>query len=167
MPKLEITSNKGLIQKAGTTDIVLKNDHLAGQKRTVEALSSAKTLTAADSGKVFTLDSDGGAFAITLPTATSAAEGAALMGFTVTVVDYDISGNNVTIVRGDTSNDAITGGACSIADGAAAGITVGSNVITFVGGTSVVGDRVEVISDGTTWQCITHSGANGGITSSG
>jgi len=156
MPKLEITPKKGLYQKAGTGDIILKDDHLSGQKRSVEALSAAKTLTAADSGKIFTLDSDGGAFAITLPTATTAAEGADLMGFFVTVVDYDISGNNVTIVRGDTSNDAITGGTCSIADGAAAGVTVGSNVITFVGGTSVQGDNVTVAcyyadADDTRW----------------
>ena len=157
MPTITIDGTKGLVQKPGNTDIVLKGDgHLSGHKRVVEALSSAKSLTVADSGKVFTLDSDGGAFAITLPTATSAAEATAMVGCTYTVVDYDISGNNVTIVRGDTSNDAITGGACSIADGAAAGITVGSNVITFVGGTSVQGDNVTVVcyyadADDTRW----------------
>ena len=156
MPRVSIDGSKGLVQESGGSDIVLQNDHLSGQKRKVEALSAAKTLTLVDSGKVFTLDSDGAAFAITLPTATSAAMGAAMMGFTVTVVDYDISSNNVTIVRGDASNDAITGGACSIADGAAAGITVSSNVVTVVGGTSVQGDNITLVcyyadADDTRW----------------
>ena len=40
--------------------------------------------------------------------------------------------------------------------------------LTFVGGTSVVGDMIDIIStDGTSWYAVTHSGANGGITSSG
>ena len=142
MPKVVYTDSKGLVQEGGAGVNLT-----AGQtsfRRPVEALSSDKTLTAADSGKTFTLDSDGAAFAITLPTCTTAAGGAALQGCTYTIVDYDISSNDVTVVRGDTSNDSITGGACSIADGAAAGITVSANVITFVGGTSAQGDNCTV-----------------------
>ena len=44
-------------------------------KKNVEMVTAARTLTAKDSGKVFTLDSAGGAYSITLPTATSGEQG--------------------------------------------------------------------------------------------
>jgi len=44
-------------------------------KKNVEMITAARTLTAEDSGKVFALDSAGGAYSITLPTATSGEDG--------------------------------------------------------------------------------------------
>tara|TARA_R100000963_G_C4622259_1_gene89434 strand:+ start:414 stop:848 length:435 start_codon:yes stop_codon:yes gene_type:complete len=44
-------------------------------KKNVEMVTAARTLTAKDSGKVLTLDSAGGAYTITLPTATSGEQG--------------------------------------------------------------------------------------------
>ncbi len=44
-------------------------------KKNVEMVTAARTLTAKDSGKVLTLDSAGGAYSITLPTATSGEQG--------------------------------------------------------------------------------------------
>ena len=38
------------------------------------------------------------------------------------------------------------------------------DVVTFVDGVSVVGDRLEVVSDGTNWYCKAFGGANGAIT---
>ena len=38
------------------------------------------------------------------------------------------------------------------------------DTINFVASTSVVGDRLEVESDGTNWYCVAVSGANGGMT---
>ena len=46
-----------------------------GHKKKVEKITAARTLTNDDSGKVFMLDSAGGAYSITLPTASSAEEG--------------------------------------------------------------------------------------------
>jgi hypothetical protein len=40
------------------------------------------------------------------------------------------------------------------------------DTVNFVANTSVVGDRLEVESDGTNWYCKAFSGANGGITTS-
>ena len=47
----------------------------AGFKKKVEEIKVARTLTNDDSGKVFTLSSAGGAYSITLPTATSGEQG--------------------------------------------------------------------------------------------
>ena len=41
----------------------------------VENITAAKTLDPSDSGKVFTIDSSGGAFSISLPTAANAGAG--------------------------------------------------------------------------------------------
>jgi len=46
-----------------------------GHKLKVEPIKAARTLTNDDSGKVFMLDSAGGAYSITLPTAASAEQG--------------------------------------------------------------------------------------------
>ena len=86
---------------------------------------------------------DSTAFAITLPTATNAQEGKQLTGWHETVVLQEADAENITIVRGDTSND-VLGGIVVAGDAAASGITIGSNVITFVGGTAVFGDRVDI-----------------------
>jgi hypothetical protein len=113
-----------------------------------EKVTAAKTLTAADSGKTFLLDSTAG-FAITLPTATTEATGEALVGTHFRFI-LDVDGNNdITIIRGDTGNDAIVGHVIdagnSFATGAAA-ITVASNVITFDDSASLaIGDYVDVV----------------------
>lgn len=46
-----------------------------GHKKKVEKITAARTLTNDDSGKVFMLDSAGGAYSITLPTAANAEQG--------------------------------------------------------------------------------------------
>ena len=83
------------------------------------------------------------AFEITLPTATSAEEGKKLVGWHISVIVGEADAANVTVVRGDTSND-ILGGIVVAGDAASSGITIGSNVVTFVGGTTVFGDRVDI-----------------------
>ena len=63
------------------------------------------------------------------------------------MLDVDHASNDITIVRGDTSNDVIDGNVVQIADGGqAAAITVGSNVITFDASAAMaVGDFVDVV----------------------
>tara|TARA_R110000824_G_scaffold393606_3_gene592849 strand:- start:110 stop:649 length:540 start_codon:yes stop_codon:yes gene_type:complete len=94
-------------------------------------------------GATFSIQQGSGAFAITLPTATSAAEGTALLGWHISIIITSAGSGNVTVVRGDTSNDTISGIVVA-GDAAASGITINSNVITFVGGTAVVADRVDI-----------------------
>lgn len=99
------------------------------------------------SGGVITLNQ--GAFAVTLPTATDAPTAAQILGWHIRFVmnAAGTGSDNLTIVRGDTSNDLILGrvASCAADSGAAAGITVSSNVITFVDNIAVNGDYVDVI----------------------
>ena len=83
------------------------------------------------------------AYAITLPTATTAVEGKKLTGWHVSIIITEAAAEPVTVIRGDTSND-VLGGIVVAGDAASSGITIGSNVITFVGDTGVFGDRVDI-----------------------
>lgn len=112
-------------------------------------LTENTTLTAANHGTTFLLDASA-SFAITLPTATTEAAAEALVGTMYRfVLDVDHASNDITIVRGDTGNDSITGyiidAGNSYAVGAAA-ITVSSDVITFdASGAMAVGDYCECL----------------------
>ena len=99
------------------------------------------------------------AFPITLPTATSDAEANQLMGWNVRIIlntAQSSNTNDVTIVRGDAAgagagNDFIFG-LINVHDGGGAtpgGITTttgnnGAEVLTFVAGTAVVGDYIDI-----------------------
>ena len=52
-----------------------KNSGKGGFLKKIEPITVARTLTSADSGKVFMLSSAGGAYSITLPTAASGVDG--------------------------------------------------------------------------------------------
>jgi hypothetical protein len=112
-------------------------------------LTENTTLTAANHGTTFLLDAST-SFAITLPTATTEAAAEALVGTMYRfVLDVDHGSNDITIVRGDTSNDSITGfifdAGNAYAVGAAA-ITIGSDVITFDASAAMaVGDYCECL----------------------
>ena len=129
---------------------------LGGAKNIVEDITAAKTLDEADSGKVFTVDADSGAYDITLPAN-------ALTGWHCSFVYKDAHGSqdiDVVAVTADTI-DGIHIDASPTAISKA-------DKVTFVGGTAVIGDMIDVVcTDGTTWYVKTFSGANGGITSSG
>ena len=90
-----------------------------------------------------------GNFAITLPTATSTAEAQQLLGWhcRFAINNAGTGSNNITIVRGDTSNDLILGriASCTGDANAAQGITVSSNVVTFVDNKAIAGDYVDII----------------------
>jgi hypothetical protein len=126
-----------------------------GMKKKVTNITVAKTLVEAESGTVFTIDADSGAYDITLPAN-------ATTGWYCTFILTDAHGSQDIDIVAATA-DTMQG---IHVDASPTAITL-ADKITFVGGTAVVGDRVEVVSDGTTWQCVTYSGANGGITSSG
>ena len=129
---------------------------LGGAKRIIENVTAAKTLTEGDSGKVFTIDADGSAFDITLPAN-------ATVGWHATFLMADVHGSqDVSIVAA--TSDTIEG---VLVDASPTNMSA-ADKITFVGGTSVLGDQVEIVStDGTTWFARSFSGANGGITATG
>lgn len=129
---------------------------LGGAKNIVEDITAAKTLVEADSGKVFTVDADSGAYDITLPAN-------ALTGWHCSFVYKDAHGSQDIDIVAATA-DTIDG---VHVDASPTAISKADKV-TFVGGTAVIGDMIDVVcTDGTTWYVKTFSGANGGITSSG
>ncbi len=112
-----------------------------------EKIAAARILVPEDHGKTFLLDAST-SFAITLPTATTEAAAEALVGTHFRfVLDVDHASNDITIIRGDTTNDIITGNVVQTTDGArASAITVSSNIITFDASEAMgVGDYVDVI----------------------
>jgi len=126
-----------------------------GYKRKVVNITAAKTLVEADSGVLFTINADASAYDITLPAN-------ATTGWHATFVLTNAHGSQDIDIVAATA-DTMQG----IHIDASPTSIVLVDKITIVGGTALVGDRIEVVSDGTTWQCVTYSGANGGITSSG
>ena len=131
--------------------------------RSVEVVSATNVITAAESGRVFFLNS-GTEFASTLP--------APALGLEYTfIVSAAPSGASYTVV---------TEGGCQIMAGHVlavdlAGDDTGTDVettatgttITFVDGVSVVGDRAHVISDGSSWFASCLGGHPQGITITG
>jgi len=100
------------------------------------------------SGAVIGLKQDG-AHVITLPTTTDAGEAKQILGmhFRFVLSTAGTGTDNITIVRGDATNDEIFGVVASAAadSGAAAGITVNSNVVSFVDNVAVAGDYADVV----------------------
>lgn len=104
-------------------------------------LTAASTLTAAQSGTVFFLNS-ATEFATTLP--------APAAGLTYTfIVKAAPSGANYTVVTASSSN--IIKGQAYPASGDAGDTGTADDTISFVSAQSVAGDMVTVISDGTSW----------------
>jgi len=135
MPKIEVSDQKGLVQLPG-------NGTLSGHKKVVESITTTKVLTIADSGKVFTIDADGGAYNITLPTGS-----ANVQGWNAMFVLSDIANTNVDvkIIRGDTVGDTLVGNSIDTAANGAAGIVVTGNEVVFAAdGGDAVGDLAEV-----------------------
>ena len=122
----------------------------------IESLTAASTLTAADNGKVFTLNLATG-FATTLP---AVAAGLHFLFFVGTAP----SGGAYTIVTPGSAN-IIRGGVNELEtdtgdDGPS--VTAG-DTITFADGVAVVGDHVELFCDGTYWYLRGQAAADGGV----
>lgn len=126
-----------------------------------ETVAATNVLTAAESGKVMFLN-HATEFASTLPAISAAPAGTT---FTFIITGSPV-GANYTVLTGNSLENILVGGINElevdtsddgpyIADG---------DTITFVGGTSVVGDYVTVISDGTKWYLHGQANADGGIT---
>ncbi len=126
--------------------------------RAVEALTAETILTAADSGKLLTLgDADG--FDVALPAPSPG------LNFTFVVkvaptTAYTITTNGTTqnVIHGLTVTKQDAGGNT---DGTA-GTAV--DVITFAANKAAIGDRVELVCDGTLWYAVAFSNVFDGIT---
>ena len=162
-PKIKIGTDAkalGFYQYDGYWCAGILDGNLSGQagdgslahRKTVVGITAALDLSALSiaaaslySGAVITAAVSGGDVAITLPSASSTAEANQLVGWHCRVQAADAHGTNtLTIVRGDTSNDVIAGLITSV-DGSNDGVTIGSNVVTFVDSHSAAGDYVDIV----------------------
>lgn len=117
-----------------------------------EAVTGANVITAAESGKTFFLNSATG-FASTLPAP------AAGLRFTFIISTIPTSGND-TIVTNAGAN--VIEGAADVLSTRV--LAANEDSINFVASTCLIGDRIDVISDGTSWFASGYSGATGGVT---
>ena len=129
----------------------------AGFKKKVENVTVAITLTNDDSGKVFMLDSAGGAYSVTLPTAL---EDGVYYKF---VVSEETPTGAITIAAGS----AIVSLVMKDAGGNASNSTAGTQVSNLIIGTSAQkGDYINLMAAGDEWvgECL--SGIDNAVTTS-
>ena len=127
--------------------------------RPIEALTATEVLVAADSGKLLTLGTAGG-FDTKLPAP------AAGLHFTFVVkvaptTAYTITTNGTTqnVIHGFVvTNDVNSATDPDLTNGTAV------DVITFAANKAAIGDRVELVCDGTLWYAIAYSQVFDGIT---
>ena len=118
-----------------------QNSGVSNFKAKVENVVAARTLTANDSGKVFTLDQDA-SFDITLPTA--AAAGA---GWHAKFILTDDGSGTVKVIP-NSAEDTLIGMVVSAAGGAAASAEAGVDELIWVASTAKPGDWAELVCDG-------------------
>lgn len=119
-----------------------------------EVVTTTNIITAEESGKTFFLNS-ATEFVSTLP--------APAIGLKYTfIVTGAPSGASYTIVTDSSAN--IIKGLQNSAAGDAGDTGTADDTITFVDGQAVAGDRVDVISDGTSWFAYARSKVAAGIT---
>lgn len=122
-----------------------------------EDLTAENTLTAADSGKILFLNAET-EFETTLPSP------AAGLHFKFIVKAAPASAS-YTIVTASSANIIIGGiNELEVDTGDDGPYDADGDTITFVDGTAVVGDWVELVSDGTSWYVTGQANADGGIT---
>ena len=129
----------------------------AGVKKKVETVLAARTLTNDESGKVFMLDSAGGAYAVTLPTAL---EDGVYWKF---VVSEETPTGAITIAAGS----AIVSMVMKDAGGDASNSTAGTQVSNIVIGTSAQkGDYINIMAAGAEWVAECLSSIDDAVTTS-
>jgi hypothetical protein len=119
-----------------------------------KSLTTTKTLVEGDTGKTYFLNSAGG-FSVVLPAPNLGCEFTFIVA-TAPTTAYTIDTN---------SGDNIMHGLIIDIDATTPTLyATARDIISFVAATSVVGDKVHVVSDGTSWFYTAISGADGGIT---
>ena len=141
---------------AANVETTLNNANLVALKGlvTTEVVAATNAITAAESGSTFFLSS-ATEFVSTLP--------APALGLRYTfIVAAAPSGASYTVVTTSSAN-IIKGLQQSVA-GDAGDFGTADDTITFVDGQALAGDRVDVISDGTSWFAYANSKVAAGIT---
>jgi len=137
----------------------------SADRKKVETVSAAKTVSVAECGTIFMLTmSAAAAFEIALP--TPAAAGA---GWWCKFIVGTAAAKNITITGAANSINAVELGALS---GDADSLANPGNTITIIGTDGVrsanqVGDQVELVTDGTAWYALIASPVDDMITISG
>lgn len=124
---------KGNVKVKGTVN---------GGAGSVKALTAASTLTAADSGKLLTLGTAGG-FTTTLPKPAPGLKFTFVVKVAPTTAYIILTSGAANIAYGvvASAEDAAGSVACAAA----------SDTLTFVANKAIIGDRLELISDGLYW----------------
>jgi hypothetical protein len=124
-----------------------------------ERVKVARTLTAADSGKVFFLDSAGGAYAITLPTASNGEAGISYKF----IVEEETPTAIITLAAGSAIVSMVMKDAGGNASNSTAGTQV-SNIL--IGATAQKGDYVNMLWFGGEWVAECLSSIDDAVTTS-
>ena len=136
-----------------------KNSGKGGFLQKIEPITVARTLTAADSGKVFMLSSAGGAYSVTLPTAASGVDGI----YYKFIVEEETPTGAITIAAGS----AIISLVMKDPGGDASNSTAGTQVSNIVIGTSAQkGDYINIMYAGGEYLAEAMSGINDALTTS-
>ena len=147
------------------SDVLNQNSQHTDWKKKVELVGVARTLSEADSGKEFYLESSGGAFSITLPTGADIEDGVNYKFWvqenTPTAAITLAAGSAIVFGKvNETEVDTGDDGPGSSADGA----TGVSNVI--IGTSALKGDYIELDAYGGHWFLNGQSGKDGAVTTS-
>lgn len=125
----------------------------------VETVAATNVITAAESGKTFFL-SAATEFASTLPAPAAGLKYTFIVAAAPSGASYTVVTNAAAqILAGKVVTSAV-----ELADSENAAT---ATTITFVDGQAVIGDRAEVISDGTSWFALAHASVAAGITITG
>ena len=136
-----------------------KNSGKGGFLQKIEPITVARTLTEADSGKVFMLSSTGGAYSITLPTAATGVDGCHYKF----IVEEETPTGAITIAAGS----AIVSMVMKDAGGNASNSTIGTQVSNVIVGTSAQkGDYINIMFTGGEYVAECMSGIDNAVTTS-
>ena len=125
------------------TDHLNENSGVSDLASKYEVINAARTLTAADSGKVFGVEQDS-AYEITLPLAAAAGQ-----GWNCKFILTQVAANAVTIAN-NTSEDTIVGMTAGGDGGAGSSAESAVDEIVFISGAQL-GDTVELFCNGTNY----------------
>ena len=136
-----------------------KNSGKGGFLQKIEPITVARTLTAADSGKVFMLSSAGGAYSVTLPTAASGVDGIHYKF----IVEEETPTGAITIAAGSAIISLVMKDPGGDASNSTAG-TQGSNIV--IGTSAQKGDYINIMYAGGEYLAEAMSGINNALTTS-
>jgi hypothetical protein len=143
----------------GVTATAAEINMAADSSANVEIVTATNVISAAESGTTYFLNS-ASEFVSTLPAPAAGLRFSFIVTGAPTGASYTIGTNAAAqVIVGH-----VLTSATAIGDSEN---TLGANVITFVDGQSVIGDRVDVISDGTNWYATAMCAVAAGITYTG